>query len=149
MIPQTPTHPSKLQHGDLRIPVPQMRRIQPTCPAPNHITNLNPEAHCPPTWESPSRAPLNINLNVLATSRLFFSRHPKNSSLHLHASKMSRILLPFRVSYTLPRRLIFFTFSCSYPRYNSHQFLVPPYFGVWYSLLLESRCQLLYLCTSR
>ena len=43
----------------------------------------------------------------------------------LHSSKTSFILLPFRVSYTLPRRLIFFTFFCSYPLYNSHQFLVP------------------------
>ena len=149
MIPQTPTHPSKLQQGDLGIPAPQMRRIRPTRPAPHHTTNLNPDAHCPRTWERPLRASQNMNFNVLATSRLLFSRHPKNFRLHLHASKTSSIFLPFRVSYTLPRRLIFFTFSCAYPLYNSHQFLVPPYFGVWYSLLLESRCQLLYFCTSR
>ena len=48
MIPQTLTHPSKLQHGDLRIPVPQMRRIQPTCPAPIHTTNLKPRRTQPP-----------------------------------------------------------------------------------------------------
>ena len=148
MIPQTPTHPSKLQLGDLGIPAPQMRQIRPRCPAPNHTTNLNPRRTLPPTGERLWRASQNRNLNVLATSRLFFSRHPKYSRLHLHASKTSCILLRFRVSYTLPRHLIFLTYSCSYPLYNSHQFLVPPYFGVWYSLLLESRCELLYLCTS-
>jgi len=119
-------------------------------PSPKPHNKPEPPTHtCPPMWERPSRASQNMNFKVLATSRLFFSRHPKNSRLHLHPSKTSRILLPFRVSYTLPRRLIFFTFSCSFPLYNSHQFLVPPYFGVWYSLLLESHCQLLYLCTSR
>ena len=42
MIPQTPTHATKLQQGDLGIPSPQMRRIRPTRPAPNHTTKLNP-----------------------------------------------------------------------------------------------------------
>jgi len=149
MIPQTPTHPSKLQQGDLRIPGPQMQRVRPTCPDSNQSTNLNSHAHCPPTWERLSRASPNMNLNLLATSRLFFSCNPKNFRLHLHASKTSCILLPFHLSYTLPRRLIFFTFSCSYPLYNSYQIIVPPYFGVWYLLLLESCWQLLYVCTSR
>jgi len=48
MIPQTPTHPSKLQQGDLGIPAPQMRRIRPTRPAPTHTTNLNPQRTLPP-----------------------------------------------------------------------------------------------------
>jgi len=43
MIPQTPTHPSKLQQGDLGIPAPQMRQLRPTLPAPTHTTNLNPQ----------------------------------------------------------------------------------------------------------
>ena len=53
MIPQTPTHPSKLQHGDLGIPVPQMRQIQPMCPALNHITNPNPRRTLPPDVGEP------------------------------------------------------------------------------------------------
>jgi len=48
MIPQTPTDPSKLQQGDLGIPAPQMRRIRPTRPAPNHTTNLNSRRTLPP-----------------------------------------------------------------------------------------------------
>jgi len=48
MIPQTPTHPSKLQQGDLGIPAPQMRRIPPMRRAPNHTTNLNPQCTLPP-----------------------------------------------------------------------------------------------------
>jgi len=48
MIPQTPTRPSKWQLGDLVIPTPQMRRIRPTCPAPNDTTNLNPQRTLPP-----------------------------------------------------------------------------------------------------
>ena len=111
MIPQTPTHPSKLQQGDLGIPAPLMRRIRPTRPAPNHTTNLNPDAHCPPTWERPSRASQNMNLNVLATSRLlFFTPPPKfqitstrfqdvpyslTFSCQLHTSYMSHILYIF------------------------------------------------------
>jgi len=51
MIPQTPTHPSKLQHGDLGIPAPQMRPIRPMRPAPNHTTNLNPQRTLPPNME--------------------------------------------------------------------------------------------------
>ena len=146
---RNPTHSSKLPQGDLGIPAPQMQPIRPTRPAPNHTTSLNPRPTLPPTWERPSRPSQHMNWNILATSPLCFSRHPKNSRLHIHASKTYCILLPFRVSDTLPRCLIFFTFSCSYPLYNSHQFLVPPYFGAWYSLLLESRCQLRYLSTSR
>jgi hypothetical protein len=42
--------------------------------------------------------------------------------------------LQFYVIYTLPRRPVFFTFSCSYLLYNSHKRPVPPCFGVWYSL---------------
>jgi len=42
MIAETPTHPSKLQQGDLGIPAPQMPQLRPTLPAPTHITNLNP-----------------------------------------------------------------------------------------------------------
>ena len=48
MIPQTPTHPSKLQQGDLGIPAPQMQRIRLTRPSPNHTTNLNPRRTLPP-----------------------------------------------------------------------------------------------------
>jgi len=48
MIPQTPTHPSKLQQGDLGIPAPQMPRIPPTPPAPNHTINLNTRRALPP-----------------------------------------------------------------------------------------------------
>jgi len=48
MIPQTPTHPSKLQQGDRRIPAPQMRRKRPTCPTLNHTTNLQPRRTLPP-----------------------------------------------------------------------------------------------------
>jgi len=53
MIPQTPTHHSKLQQGDLGIPAPQIRPIQPTRPAPNHTTNLNPRRTLPPDVEEP------------------------------------------------------------------------------------------------
>jgi len=48
MIPETPTHPSKLQQGDLGIPAPQMRQIRPTRPATNQTTNLNPQRTLPP-----------------------------------------------------------------------------------------------------
>jgi len=48
MIPQTPTHPSKLQQGDPGIPTSQMRRIRPMRPALNHTTNLNPRRTLPP-----------------------------------------------------------------------------------------------------
>jgi len=48
MIPQIPTHPSKLQLGDLGIPAPQMRRKRPTCPDPNQTTKLNPRRTLPP-----------------------------------------------------------------------------------------------------
>jgi len=47
MIPPTPTHPSKMQEGDLGIPAPQMRRLRPTLPAPNHTTNLKPRCTLP------------------------------------------------------------------------------------------------------
>jgi len=48
MIPQTPTHPSKLQQVDLAIPAPQMRQIRPMPPALNHTTNVNPARTLPP-----------------------------------------------------------------------------------------------------
>ena len=48
MIPQTPTHSSKLQQGNLWITAPPMRRIRPTRPTPNHTTNLNPQLKLPP-----------------------------------------------------------------------------------------------------
>jgi len=48
MIPQTPTHHSKLQQADLRIPAPQMQRILPRRPVPKHTTNLNPQHTLPP-----------------------------------------------------------------------------------------------------
>jgi len=48
MILQTPSHPSKLQQGDLWIPAPQMRRIPPMRPASNHTTNWNPPHTLPP-----------------------------------------------------------------------------------------------------
>jgi len=47
MIPETLTHPSKLQQGDLGIPAPQMQRIRSTHPAPNRITNLTPRHTLP------------------------------------------------------------------------------------------------------
>ena len=101
-------------------------------PSAKPLNKCEPSAgHCPTMWERPSRASQTMNLNVLATSRLFFSRHPKSSRLHLHDSKTSRILLPFSISYTLPRCLICFRFSCSYPLYNTNRFRVPAYFGVW------------------
>jgi len=149
MIPQTPTHPSKLHQRDLGIPAPQMRRIRPTRPAPYHTTNLNPRRTLPPDVGEGVEGVTQHELERSCHFPIIFFTTPQKFQTTSTRFQDVPILLPFRVCYTLPRRLIFFTFSCSYPVYNSHQFVVPPYFGVWYSLLLESCCQLLYLCISR
>jgi len=99
-------------------------------PSPERHTKPEPTMHTSPAVGEAVERVTEHELERSCHFPIIFFTPPQNSRLHLHASNMSRILLPFRVSYTLPRRLISFKFSCSYPLYNSHQFLVPPYFGL-------------------
>ena len=106
-----PHPPPQIAAGGSRDTLPPNATNTAHAPSPEPHNKPEPRRTLPPDVGEAVEGVTEHELERSCHFTIIFSHHPKHSRLHLHASKTSRILLPFCVSYTLPRRLIFFTFS--------------------------------------